>query len=258
MSANTKPLIPLNAKMFGKPIGDWKRDETTVAKTPEAKQKNIITPKSFGNVVPLIGSDKKTKEFTVMEALVEAKSQNKIIADLNKETDAYVLKNGGYYWLGRFITYPAPDAIFGKEIRYKDGNGKNYLMEVPQAFQKFKGDNALMLPYGVHSDGSPRFEFNFDKASDLWVVSFNKADDLIQSNLLTTLAIKRKDGYYQTDASMFPNGKSADGKGANERYFWQVDGGPYLGLLRRDDDYDWQDVVANRRPSGRCGVLVRE
>ena len=89
-------------------------------------------------------------------------------------------------------------------------------------------------------------------ANNLWTVKIN------EPSLIVPTLIKRNDGWYEADANMFPNGKSTDGKNASDRYFWQVDGGTYLGLLQRDDVDCRRVVYANRRPSIRRRVLVYE
>ncbi|PIT84721.1 hypothetical protein COU37_02260, partial [Candidatus Micrarchaeota archaeon CG10_big_fil_rev_8_21_14_0_10_45_29] len=90
-------LIPKNFKFMGKTQAQLyneaiskKKEETTTTTT-----KTTSIPKSFGKVIPLIGSDGTTKEFTAMEALDEAKKQSKLLASL-KDADTYVMKNGGY------------------------------------------------------------------------------------------------------------------------------------------------------------------
>ncbi len=210
-----------------------------------------IIPVSFGNVAPLTGSDG-NKIFTVMDALVEAKAQNKTLSSL-KDADPYVLQKGGYYWTGEAILYPAPNEKFGPKLTYTDGNGVQFECDIPAQFQNLLGDNALKLMNGYFDDATPFFQF-IQIAANHWKLQFNNVETLISDNLLKLVSIHRKYGQYLTDAQGVPNGQASKDKAA--RYFWQVDGGSYIGLLRRVGGGDWQYVNADRRPSDGGGVLA--
>ena len=255
----SKLLIPKDFKFDGKPQQQLYKEAISKKQSdPPTPSSNHTPPSSLGKVVPLIGADGK-KEFTLQEALAEAKKQNKIMVQL-KDSDPYVLKNSGYYWTGDLICYPNPQEKFGNEIRYTDNNdNQNYLIKIPKAFQKLDGGHMLKLIQGKHSDGKPFYEYNYDSASNLWVVQINHEDILIASGLLKDVRIHRNNGYYKFDANLIPNGAALPkGSSADDtfRYFWQVDNGSYLGLLFRDEVIGRQNVNADRRPSGCLGVLV--
>ena len=253
-------LIPKNFKFLGK-------DQPTLYKEATSKKKDDTTtttttqttsiPKHFGNVVPLIGSDGTTKEFTVMAALAEAQKNGRLLSSL-KDADPYVLQNGSYYWTGELILYPAPDKKFGPKLTYTDGNNVSYECNIPSQFQNETGQKALKLMNGYFDDGTPYFKFA-QKASNLWALHFNLPDQLIQSGLLKLVSIHRKNDWYLTDAELIPNGNKSASSDKAARYFYQIDNSSYLGLLRRDVDYDVRrGVNAGRRPSYRCGVLAYE
>jgi len=254
-----KLLIPKNFKFMGK-------DQQTLYKEAMGKKDPPIPPtppsgaipsKHFGKVAPLIGSDGKTKEFTIQEALAEAKKQGKTMVQL-KDSDAYVLKNGGYYWTGDLICYPKPGDKFGEEIHYTDGNdNQDYLIKIPKVFQNLKGDHMLKLIQGQHSDGKPFYEYNYDAGSKLWIVQINHEDGLIQSSHLHQVRIHRQNGYYITDAELIPNGAKSDSNNKAARYLYVDSSGPYLGLLLRGG-VGGRGVGADWRPSCRRGVLAYE
>jgi len=242
-------LIPKNFKFMGKTQAElYKEAMRKKEKTTTTTTKTTLIPKSFGNVVPLIGSDGK-KEFSVTEALAEAKKQGKLLASL-KDADTYVMKNGGYYWTGTLIAYAEPGEKLGAEINYTDGNKVSYSLLIPSKFQNLTGETALILPYG-NDPQNPNYEF-IQGAINFWTVKINAP------NLIVPTLIKRSNDWYETDANMFPNGKSSDGTGVNDRYFWQVGNGSYLGLLGRIEDGGLQCVDAYWWPSLRHGVLVYE
>jgi len=245
---NQNLLIPKNFKFGGKTQAQLYNEAISKKHTPPIQPKPI-PPTHFNKAIPLIGSDGTTKEFTAMEALAEAKKQSKLLASL-KDADTYVMKNGGYYWTGTLIAYAEPGEKLGAEINYTDGNKVSYSLLIPSKFQNLTGETALILPYG-NDPQNPNYEF-IQGAINFWTVKINAP------NLIVPTLIKRSNDWYETDANMFPNGKSSDGTGVNDRYFWQVGNGSYLGLLGRIEDGGLQCVDAYWWPSLRHGVLVYE
>ena len=215
-----------------------------------------VIPASFGNVTPLIGSDGKT-EFTAMEALAEAQKNGKVLSSL-RDSDPYVLQNGGYHWTGEAVIYPAPNEKFGQKITYTDGNKVSYECAIPAQFQNETRQKALKLMNGYFNNdiNAPHFEFRQDLKTKIWTLQINQPDALIQSGLLKLVSIPRKDDYYLTDGELVPNGAKSDSKNSDARYFYRVDNGSYLGLFLRDGGDGRRGVGAYGGPSGSHGVLA--
>jgi len=255
-------LINKNFKFLGKTQQELYKEAMEKKSQPPSQKKPVSVPTPFGKIVPLIGKNGE-KGFTAMEAVAEAIKQNKILAHL-KDADAYVRKNRGEYWTGEFICYPALAKKFSTMLSYQDLNDVKYQVEIPPQFQKEEGTKALRLSFGYHSDGSPYFEFRRNPSTRIWTLHFNQPDALIQLNLLQLVTIHRKDGWYLTDATKFPNGKASDEENPDARYFYQVYYGPYLGLLTRYDaltglyfgTYRYVDALMG--PSFHYEVLVYE
>ncbi|PIT84277.1 hypothetical protein COU37_03860, partial [Candidatus Micrarchaeota archaeon CG10_big_fil_rev_8_21_14_0_10_45_29] len=128
---------------------------------------------------------------------------------------------------------------------------------------KLDGGHMLKLIQGKHSDGKPFYEYNYDSASNLWVVQINHEDILIASGLLKDVRIHRNNGYYKFDANLIPNGAALPkGSSADDtfRYFWQT-GASYIGLFWRGYGVDGigyfsRGVFASGDLGLRLGVLV--
>ena len=255
-------LIPKNFNFMGKSQKELYAEAMNKKEQPKQQRQESkpIKPTVFtsGNVIPLIGSDGKTNEFTVMEALVEAQKNGKTLASL-KDADAYVLKNGGWHWTGEAILYPGPKEKFGQKITYTDSNGVEYGCAIPFQFRNETGKAALKLMNGYFNNdiNAPFFEFR-EGADGIWALQINKPDALINAGHLKAVPIYRQNGWYLTDSEALPNGKKSDSTNQDARYFYQVGDGSYLGLLLRDVGGGRQVVVASRRPSGRHRVLVYE
>ena len=230
---------------------------------------NIVVPSPFGSVTPLTDSNNKILELGAWEAIDECIKQGKRPSTL-LHADPYVLTNGNYYWTGGLIAYPKDKKTkMGKELLYHDDNTashnviKDYILEVPNGFQDLTGDQMLLLFFNYFQDSThtPYFQCidTTFKGNPIKEIIINKPDDLISQGHLFSVKINRKDDWYETDAGLLiPNGAKSDSSNPGARYFWQVDGGSYVGLLQRDDGDDRQGVGAYWVPSDRLRVLVYE
>ena len=223
---------------------------------------NPVVPSSFGNVTPLTDSNNKILELGAWEAIDECIKQGKRPSTL-MDADPYVLTNGNYYWTGGLIAYSKDkDTKLGEELFYTDENdNQKYVLKVPNGFQDLTGDQALLLFFNYFQNKTPYFQCidSTFKGNPIKEIVINLPNPLINQGDLFSVKINRKDGYYLIDSNLLiPNGIRADSSDKDARYFWQVDNGPYLGLLRRVDDDDGQVVGASRGPSFRLRVLVYE
>ncbi len=255
-------LIPKNFKFLGKDQQQLYAEAMNKKEHPDPKQvpKNIIAPKHFGKVIPLTDSNGKDIELGAWGA-IDYCINNKHLPSNLQDADAYVLKNGGWFWTGVLVAYGKPGENMGDELFYTDGNDKQqYYLKVPREFRS-QPDHVLLLDFDLFSDGTPffqRVDSQFKGISTKEII-INNEDDLSKRGLLNMAYIHRKDGYYEIDPeSCFPNGNPSDGNNPNARYFWQVNGDAYLGLLRRVGGDDGRGVGANWGPSVRRRVLVYE
>lgn len=185
------------------------------------------------------------------EALMRADEAGAVIAS-NRSLSMALVGSEGWKaiseaficWTGTMTAYDKPDQKLGKNIKYTDSKGMNYIFPVPEQHQ---GKTNVIL-VAEHPD------FTIETEGSYRIIRAAKVDIVER--------FPAGDDWFICDPKYgIPYGnKMADGSNHDARYLWRIDKrvDKRVGLVARArGDYDCgQLIILNYGPAARLGVAV--